>query len=116
MKNAQPNEGVAFLFENDTIVEEVVPTERSPTHFEAIDAEIINILVDKYGNPSSLFHTHPAGTHPSLRDLNHMVATTIAWGSIPWLIMSRDGSIEGWKLLIDKNNRFSLKKVDVKIT
>lgn len=82
-----PNEACAYLFDKNTLVIEAFPTSRSVAHFDSIDPEIVQALIDKYGYPSALFHSHPGGNRPSSRDESYMNATMRIWHCI-WLIMS----------------------------
>lgn len=90
-----PNEACAFLFDKNTLVIELFPTSRSPAHFDAIDPELVQGLIDEYGYPSALFHSHPGGNRPSSRDEAHMNATMKIWNCI-WLIMSNTMKLKAY--------------------
>lgn len=82
-----PNEACAFLFDKNTLVIESFPTGRSPVHFSSPDPEIVQALIDKYGYPSALFHSHPGKAFASYRDEQYMEGTMKIWNCV-WLIMS----------------------------
>ena len=94
---ASPNEACAFLFDDNTLVIEVVPEDRSPAHFGVIPVEFVQSLIDKYGIPSALFHSHPGGNRPSGRDEQYMEATMKIWKCI-WLIMSSGMELKAYKM------------------
>ena len=92
-----PNESCAFLFNNNTIVIEAFPLHRSPVHFGTIDPVIVQKLIEKYGNPSALFHSHPGGNRPSSRDETYMDVTMKIW-NCTWLIMSNTLDLKAYKM------------------
>lgn len=94
-----PNEACAYLFENNTRIIEAFPTDRSSAHFSSIDPEIVAKMVDKYGPPTALFHSHPCQATPSFTDKTHMLPTTLVWGA-PWLIMSDREVLRAWVMKI----------------
>ena len=96
-RRASPNEACAFLFDNNTLVIEVVAEDRSPAHFGVIPVELVQSLIDKYGIPSALFHSHPGGNRPSNRDEQYMEATMKIWKCI-WLIMSNKMDLKGYEM------------------
>lgn len=91
----KPNEACAFLFDKNTIVIEGYTPDRSPAHFGIIDAEYVQALIDKYGYPTALFHSHPGGNRPSGRDEQFMEATMKIW-KCPWLIMSSSMDLKAY--------------------
>ena len=55
----KPNEACAFLFDENSLVIEAIPEERTCASFDGIDPVMVSAMIDKYGVPSSLFHSHP---------------------------------------------------------
>jgi len=90
-----PNEACAFLFNDNTLVIEAFPSSRSPAHFDAIEPEIVQALIERYGYPTALFHSHPGGNRPSHKDEVHMNVTMKIWHCI-WLIMSNTMNLKAY--------------------
>lgn len=91
----KPNEASAFLFSKNSLVIEAPTEDRSPVHFGEIDPEYTQALIDKYGIPSALFHSHPGGNSPSHTDEMYMRATMSIW-KCPWLIMSSSMDLKAY--------------------
>lgn len=96
-KRAYPNEACALLFKDNTIVIECDPMEKSVAHFAKVDPEWIGEEIDKYGIPSSLFHSHPCAAVPSCTDVIYMRTTILLW-NCDWLIMSNKMKLRAWTL------------------
>lgn len=96
-RKASPNEACAYLFSNDSVVVEATPHRRSVVSFDDIDEDWVLSLIEKYGTPSSLFHSHPGVAMPSYKDFNHMIPTIAIWRT-PWLIMSNTLKLRAWTL------------------
>ena len=96
-ENCKPNEAAAILFENNTIVIEMNPMSKSVAHFSDIDPIAVSKLIDEYGIPSTLFHSHPCAAIPSSTDLTYMYSTIAIWHS-PWLIMSDKMKLRCWTI------------------
>lgn len=100
-KRAYPNEASAFLFDNNKIVIEANPLEKSIAHFSNIDPVWVAELITKHGNPTSLFHSHPCSAHPSFTDFRYMITTIGFWNCV-WLIMSSTYRLRAWTLDMNK--------------
>lgn len=112
-RRASPNEACAFLFDNDTLVIEATPHHSSAVSFDDIDDEWILSLIERYGIPSSLFHSHPGAAVPSYKDFNHMISTIAIW-KVVWLIMSNKMKLEAWTL--EKlNGEYDIKPIQLEI-
>jgi len=96
-RRSAPNEACAYLFDKNTLVIEAFPSQRSPAHFGIVDTEVVQALINKYGIPSALFHSHPGGNTPSRRDEQFMTATMKIWNCI-WLIMSSSYNLKAYKI------------------
>lgn len=113
-RRASPNEACAFLFDHDTLVIEATPRRRSSISFDDIDDDWVLSIIDKYGTPSSLFHSHPGTTIPSYKDFNHMISTITIWKT-PWLIMSsRNLKLEAWTLR-KLNGEYNISPIQLEI-
>ncbi len=120
-QRAYPNEASALLFKDNTIVIEANPKEKSPVHFAEIDPLWLAELVDKYGNPTALFHSHPCTAYPSSIDHRYMFTTISFWNCV-WLIMSSSHTLKAWTLDMDKQingkdniNYMKFKEIKVEI-
>jgi proteasome lid subunit RPN8/RPN11 len=96
-EEAKPNEAAAFLFKDNTIVIRADPENKSPTHFGGIDTQRVYDLIQKYGIPSALFHSHPCDAVPSYTDLMYMSSTIPMW-KCAWLIMSDTMNLRAWTI------------------
>ena len=94
-REESPNEASAFLFEDNTVVVKAEPNRKSIGSFDDIDPAWVCGLIDKYGKPSALFHSHPCAAVPSGKDLQFMIGTISVWGSV-WLIMSDKMKLRAW--------------------
>ena len=95
---AYPNESAAFLFNNNSVVVEAHPKDKSEVHFGEIDPLWVNNLITTYGFPSALFHSHPCEAFISGTDLRFMRITSIFWNNCPWIVMSDRKKIKAWIL------------------
>lgn len=103
-KMHKPNECCCLLFKNNTAVVDVTDYAESlsPGHFGEIDPEIVNYLIETYGIPSAIFHSHPCEAFVSPTDLKYMIPTISFWDCI-WLIMSDKFEIKAFTLEKFKN-------------
>ena len=67
-KKTYPYEAHGYLFNNNSVFEEGIASEKSVGHFKGSMNQIIGLSL-KYNNkpPSSLFHSHPCAATPSGR-------------------------------------------------
>ena len=96
-RRQKPNEACAFLFHNNKMIEVAEPDNKSPAHFEGIDSQWVYDLIQKNGNPTALFHSHPCAAVPSNTDLQYMITTIPFWGCV-WLIMSDKLKLRAWTI------------------
>lgn len=110
-----PNEASAFLFKDNTMIVKAEPNSKSVGSFDDIDPVWVSDLIDKYGTPSALFHSHPCGAEPSYKDLLYM-GTTIGFWGCPWLIMSNKMNLRAWTLNKKQNKTFRVIELEVVVS
>jgi len=111
----KPYEACAFLFDENTLVIEATPEERTCVSFDKIDPVEVSAMIDKYGVPSALFHSHPGKAFVSGKDEKYMYATMILW-RCDWFIMSNKYNLRCWRIgYMDTNNFGKLNYREIKV-
>jgi len=96
-KKSYPNEAHGYLFNNNSVFEKGIASEKSGGHFIGSLEQTLDLAL-KYNNkpPSSLFHSHPCSAIPSMTDLREMDVVYRFWGEIPSLILSDTYRLRAW--------------------
>ena len=93
----KPNEASGYLFKDNTIFRKIITSNKSLTHFIDTTPENLLLLIEKYGKPTAIFHSHPGEAIPSGMDYIYM-QTSIPFFECIWLIMSNKMSVRAWSL------------------
>lgn len=96
-KAEKPNEAAGYLFNHNSLFVKIITANKSVVHFFDEDTEKLLMLIDVYGNPTVIFHSHPGSAVPSGVDYEYMI-TTIPFFKCVWLIMSNKMKLRAWTL------------------
>ncbi len=92
-----PNEAAGYLFKQNTLFKKIITVNHSAGHFYDENPEELLRLIDKYGKPTAIFHSHPLRAIPSAMDYIYM-KTTIPLFNCVWFIMSIDLKLRAWTI------------------
>jgi len=109
-KAEKPNEAAGYLFNHNSLFKKIITDNKSVVHFFDDNIEKLLRMVEKYGYPTAIFHSHPCSAVPSGTDYNYMI-TTIPFFKCVWLIMSSKMELRAWSL--DRFDR--VKEIEVEI-